>query len=109
MTIGGIIFTPSILRLMGTPDDVINESITYLRLYSCGLIFNVVYNMSAGILNAAGNSKRSLIYLAYASVTNIILDIILISFLAQMGVAGAAIATDISQVVFLRFGINFLN
>ena len=98
LTIGGVIFTPSILRLMGTPDNVINESITYLRLYSCGLIFNVVYNMSAGILNAAGNSKRSLIYLAYASVTNIILDIILISFL-KMGVAGAAIATDISQVV----------
>ena len=45
LTIGGVIFTPSILRLMGTPDDVINESITYLRLYSCGLIFNVVYNM----------------------------------------------------------------
>ena len=42
LTIGGVIFTPSILRLMGTPDDVINDSITYLRLYSCGLIFNVV-------------------------------------------------------------------
>ena len=107
LTIGGVIFTPSILRLMGTPDDVINESITYLRLYSCGLIFNVVYNMSAGILNAAGNSKRSLIYLAYASVTNIILDIILISFL-KMGVAGAAIATDISQVVSCVLALIFL-
>ena len=107
LTIGGVIFTPSILRLMGTPDDVINESITYLRLYSCGLIFNVVYNMAAGILNAAGNSKRSLIYLAYASVTNIILDIILISFL-KMGVAGAAIATDISQVVSCVLALAFL-
>ena len=107
LTIGGVIFTPSILRLMGTPDNVINESITYLRLYSCGLIFNVVYNMSAGILNAAGNSKRSLIYLAYASVTNIILDIILISFL-KMGVAGAAIATDISQVVSCVLALIFL-
>ena len=107
LTIGGVIFTPSILRLMGTPDDVINESITYLRLYSCGLIFNVVYNMSAGILNAAGNSKHSLIYLAYASVTNIILDIILISFL-KMGVAGAAIATDISQVVSCVLALIFL-
>ena len=90
LTIGGVIFTPSILRL-----------------YSCGLIFNVVYNMSAGILNAAGNSKRSLIYLAYASVTNIILDIILISFL-KMGVAGAAIATDISQVVSCILALIFL-
>ena len=107
LTIGGVIFTPSILRLMGTPDDVINDSITYLRLYSCGLIFNVVYNMSAGILNAAGNSKRSLIYLAYASVTNIILDIVLISFL-RMGVAGAAIATDISQVVSCILALIFL-
>ena len=107
LTIGGVIFTPTILRLMGTPDDVINDSITYLRLYSCGLIFNVVYNMSAGILNAAGNSKRSLIYLAYASVTNIILDIVLISFL-RMGVAGAAIATDISQVVSCILALIFL-
>ena len=76
-------------------------------IFTCGLIFNVVYNMSAGILNAAGNSKRSLIYLAYASVTNIILDIILISFL-KMGVAGAAIATDISQVVSCVLALIFL-
>ena len=54
--------------------------------------------MAAGILNAAGNSKRSLIYLAYASVTNIGLDLLLIGVF-KMGVAGAAIATDASQLV----------
>ena len=107
LTVGGVIFSPTILRLMNTPDDVIKDSVTYLRLYSCGLIFNVVYNMAAGILNAAGNSKRSLIYLAYASVTNIVLDLILIGVL-KMGVAGAAIATDISQVVSCMLAMKFL-
>ena len=63
--------------------------------------------MAAGILNAAGNSKRSLIYLAYASVTNIVLDLILIGVL-KMGVAGAAIATDISQVVSCMLAMKFL-
>ena len=107
LTVGGVIFSPTILRLMNTPDDVIKDSVTYLRLYSCGLIFNVLYNMAAGILNAAGNSKRSLIYLAYASVTNIVLDLILIGVL-KMGVAGAAIATDISQVVSCMLAMKFL-
>lgn len=107
LTVGGVIFSPTILRLMNTPDDVIKDSVTYLRLYSCGLIFNVLYNMAAGILNAAGNSKRSLIYLAYASVTNIVLDLILIGVL-KMGVAGAAIATDISQVVSCVLAMKFL-
>ena len=98
LTVGGVLFSRPLLLWMNTPEEVLEDSVIYLQIYFGGLIFNVLYNMAAGILNAAGNSRRSLIYLAYASVTNIGLDLILIGGL-KMGVAGAAIATDASQVV----------
>lgn len=107
LTLVGFIFTPQILEAMQTPTDVMNDSITYLRIFSLGLIFNVIYNMEAGILNAVGNSKRSLLYLAIASVTNIVLDIFFIKVL-NLGVLGAAIATDISQAVSCILAFFFL-
>ena len=70
-------------------------------------LFSVIYNMAAGILNAAGNSRRSVLYLACASITNIILDLVFIAGL-KMGVAGAAIATDISQLVSCVLSLRFL-
>ena len=70
-------------------------------------MFNVIYNMAAGILNAVGNSKRSLVYLAIASVSNIVLDLVFVMGL-HMGVAGVAIATDISQVLSSIFILRFL-
>ena len=79
----------------------------YMRLYFGGVLFSVVYNMAAGILNAAGNSKRSLLYLGVASITNIVLDLVLIAG-CKMGVAGAAIATDISQLVSCVLSLRFL-
>lgn len=96
LSLAGVLFSPQILIWMGTPAEVMSQSVRYLRLYSMGLIFNVIYNMCAGIVNAVGNSRRSLLYLAVASVTNIFLDLVLVEGLA-LGVAGAAIATDISQ------------
>ncbi len=107
LTIVGIFLSPQILRLMKTPSEVMIESISYLRIYFVGVIFNIIYNMSAGILNASGNSKIPLIYLGIASVTNIVLDLILIVIL-NMGVEGATIATDISQVVSCVLALLFL-
>ena len=98
LTVAGITLSPQILRWMGTPDEVMPQSVTYLRLYFAGLLFSVLYNMASGILNAVGNSKRSLLYLAIASFTNIVLDLLFIPVL-KMGIAGAAIATDISQIL----------
>ena len=77
LTAAGILFTPQLLAWMKTPSDVMEESVLYLKIYSGGLIFNIIYNMAAGILNAVGNSKRSLLYLAAASVVNIGLDLLL--------------------------------
>lgn len=107
LSIVGFIFTPQLLEWMKTPIEVMPESITYLRLFFLGTVFNIVYNMEAGILNAVGNSKRSLLYLGVASVTNIILDIIFVKILG-MGVSGVAIATNISQFISCILALRFL-
>lgn len=107
LTVGGILFSKEILLWMNTPEEVLTDSVKYLRLYSAGMMFNVVYNMAAGILNAAGNSRRSLGYLAIASVTNLILDLVFIVGM-KTGIAGAAIATNIGQMISCLLAIWFL-
>ena len=107
LTIGGVACGRALLEWMNTPAEVLEDAVTYIRIYFGGVLFSVVYNMIAGILNAAGNSRRSLIYLAYASLTNILLDLVFIVGL-KMGVAGAAIATDISQLVSCLLSLRFL-
>lgn len=103
----GIFASPSLLIMMKTPKVVLKSSILYLQIYCGGLIFNVIYNMATGILNAAGNSKKPLVYLAIASFTNIILDLLFIKIF-KLGVMGAAIATDISQAISCILAIGFL-
>lgn len=103
----GVIFSRDLLVWMKTPKSVLKDSVLYLKIYCGGLIFNVIYNMATGILNAAGNSKRPLIYLAIASVTNIILDLVFIKAL-KWGVKGAAIATDISQALSCVLAVGYL-
>ena len=103
----GVIFSRDLLVWMKTPKSVLKVSVLYLQIYCGGLIFNVIYNMATGILNAAGNSKRPLIYLAIASVTNIILDLVFIKAL-KWGVKGAAIATDISQALSCVLAVGYL-
>ena len=103
----GVILSRDLLVWMKTPKSVLKDSMLYLQIYCGGLIFNVIYNMATGILNAAGNSKRPLIYLAIASVTNIILDLVFIKAL-KWGVKGAAIATDISQALSCVLAVGYL-
>lgn len=107
LTVGGIACGRALLVAMNTPAEVLGDAVIYIRIYFGGVLFSVVYNMTAGILNAAGNSRRSLIYLAWASVTNIVLDLVFI-VIFRMGVAGAAIATDISQLVSCILSLRFL-
>ena len=107
LTVCGIAVSRALLTAMNTPAEVLEDAVLYMRLYFGGVLFSVVYNMTAGILNAAGNSRRSLVYLAWASVTNIVLDLVFI-VIFRMGVAGAAIATDISQLVSCVLSLRFL-
>lgn len=107
LTIVGIVTTPLLLKAMGTPKEVFNQASIYLKVYFGGILFSVVYNMSAGILNAVGNSKRSLVYLMIAATSNIFLDLLFV-VVFKMGIVGAAIATDISQLLSCIFIILFL-
>lgn len=96
LTILGIILTPAMLRLMNTPEDILGDSIVYLRIYFAGIIFVLIYNMGAAILRATGDSKSPLYYLMICCGINIVLDILFVLGF-RMGVAGAAIATLIAQ------------
>lgn len=96
ISIGGVMFTPQILRWMGTPESVLPNSITYFRIYCMGLLGLVLYNTTTGIFQALGDSRHPLYYLIISSITNIILDILFV-VVFDMGVAGAALATIIGQ------------
>lgn len=97
-TIVGIAATPAMLRLMKTPENVMEGSQTYLSIYFAGILFVFIYNVGSAILRAVGDSKRTLYFLIVCCFINIFLDIVLVVFF-HMGVAGAAIATVISQAV----------
>ena len=98
LTVIGVILTPQILRWMGTPDDVLVNSIAYFRMYFIGSIAVVMYNVGASILQSVGDSKSPMRYLIAASLINIVLDLILVGWL-HMGVAAAAFATIASKTV----------
>ena len=98
-------FSPLLLRLMGTPDEVINESISYFRAYFIGGIGLVMYAMFNSILQAVGNSRRGLYYLMIASGLNVILDLIMVK---PLGVFGAGLASSISQIVSALLAFLFL-
>ncbi len=98
LTIAGVALTPMILQWMGTPPDVLPQSIEYFRFYFCGAIFTVMYNIFVGILHAVGDSKHPLYYLIFSTFVNIVLDLLFVAVLG-LGVGSAAIATTISQGV----------
>jgi len=94
----GVIFAKPALTLMGTPDDVINHSVLYMRIYFVGMPVMMLYNFGAAILRAIGDTKRPLYYLLLAGVINVVLNLIFV-ICFHMGVAGVATATVLSQVV----------
>ena len=98
LTVAGVLLTPTVLRLMGTPDDVFREANLYLRIYFGGSTGFVLYNTFVGILQASGDSRHPLYYLIISSLLNIVLDVFFI-IVFKMGVDGAATATVISQCV----------
>ena len=96
LTVLGVVLTPMILGWMGTPDEVMPQSVSYFRYYFCGAIFTVLYNIFVGILHALGDSRTPLYYLILASFVNVVLDLLFVAVLGW-GVGSAAIATTISQ------------
>ena len=98
LSILGVKFTPTLLRWMGTPEDVIGNSITYFRIYCMGMMALILYNTATGIFQALGDSKHPLYYLAIASVANVVLDFLFVAGF-NWGVAGAALATVLGQMI----------
>ena len=96
MTVFGVAFTPWMLRAMGTPEDVMDLSATYIRIFFAGSLGLVLYNGLRGVMQAVGDGKNPLKYLIFCSVLNVILDITFIGVF-HTGVGGAALATIISQ------------
>lgn len=94
----GIIVSKPLLTLMGSPDEVINLSALYMRIYFIGMPVNLLYNFGAAILRAIGDTRRPLYYLIYAGIINVILNMLFVIFL-HMHVAGVALATIIAQAI----------
>ena len=98
MTLFGIIFSPTILRWIGTPSDVMSSSVLYLRIYFGGILSVMLYNMGSGILRAVGDSINPLYFLIVSSITNILLDLLFV-IVFDMGIAGVGWATLIAQTI----------
>lgn len=98
LTIGTLLGIDSILRLMKTPDDIFADSSLYIKIIFTGIGITMLYNMLSAILRAIGDSKTPLIFLAIASVINVILDLLFVVGF-KMGVEGVAYATVIAQAI----------
>lgn len=98
MAFVGAIFAKGALELMDTPDDVIDQSVLYMRIYFMGMPFFMLYNYGAAILRAVGDTKRPLLFLIISGITNAVLNLILV-IVFGLGVAGVAIATVIAQLI----------
>lgn len=94
----GIFAAGPLLRLMGTPQDVLDKSVLYMRIYFAGMPVIMLYNFGAAILRAVGDTKRPLYFLMAAGVVNVVLNLFFVITL-HMGVAGVALATVLSQCI----------
>lgn len=94
----GLLFSRQALQLIAVPDDIMDYALVYMRIYFAGVAFPILYNIGSAIMRAVGDSKRPLYFLIVCCLTNVVLDLVLVMGL-KMGVAGAALATVLSQVV----------
>jgi putative MATE family efflux protein len=94
----GIVMIPLMLKLINMPATVIGEATTYLSIYFAGLLGLMLYNIGAGILRAVGDSQRPFYFLVVCAVLNTILDLVFV-LVFDMGVAGVALATILSQAI----------
>ncbi|MEG1448708.1 MAG: MATE family efflux transporter [Oscillospiraceae bacterium] len=107
LAVVGTIFSPFILRLMGTPEAVFPNAVLYVRIYFAGILSVVLFNTASGIFQAVGDSKRPLYFLIVSSILNVILDILFVKTFS-FGIGGAAIATIISQSVSVVLAFYYL-
>ena len=107
ISIGVSFFTRPLLAMMKTPANLLDMAVQYLTIIFVGQITTVLYNYFAGVLRAFGDSKRPFWFLIISSYINVVLDLVLI-LVIPMGVAGAALATVISQGISVALCIWWL-
>ncbi len=98
LTVIGLLFARPLLHLMGSPEDVIDLAVLYVRILFAGMPVQMLYNFCAAVLRAVGDTKRPLYFLTIAGVINVILNLIFV-VVFRMSVAGVALATILSQAV----------
>lgn len=98
LTVIGITFADDILALMSTPEDILPLAALYMRIYFGGMLANMVYNFGSAILRAEGDTRRPMLYLTFAGIVNVILNLVFV-IVFDLDVAGVAIATVISQCI----------
>lgn len=101
MTFISMVAMKPLLRIMNTPEDIFQDAYVYIMIFCGGLFCTVLYNMVSSLMRAIGNSTVPLFFLLIAVVVNCVLDLLLI-LVFHMGVAGAALATVISQGLSVR-------
>jgi putative MATE family efflux protein len=104
----GIVLSGPLLRLIGTPEDMFREARIYMQIFQSGLIFLFGFNITSAILRGLGDSKTPLYFLLFSTLLNILLDLLFI-IVFHWGIAGAALATVISQAFAFFATIWFLN
>ena len=107
ITVAGMFLAEPILRLMNTPEEIIGDSVTYMKINFAGTIGLLAYNSGAVILRSFGDSKTSLYILILSSLVNVVLDLLFVLGFG-MGVAGAAYATVIATFVSAAVCIGYL-
>ena len=103
----GIALAPELLRMMDMPSDVLPEATVYLRIYLTGVAPNLLYNVSAGMVRAMGDSKRPLLYLGFSGALNLVMDLLFVAWLGW-GAAGAAAATVMAQVLSCLLCLGYM-
>lgn len=107
LSVLGVLFTPTILTWMGTPENVMPNSVSYFRVWCSGMLGLVLYNTSNGIFQALGDSRHPLYFLLISACTNAVLDLLFVAVF-HWGVAGAALATVIGQTLSALLGLGYL-
>ncbi|MBR1673185.1 MAG: MATE family efflux transporter [Fretibacterium sp.] len=103
----GLVMARPLLEVMNVPEDVMELSVLYLRIYFLGMPFIMLYNFGAAVLRSKGDSQRPLVCLAVSGVINVILNLILV-IVFHLGVAGVGIATVISNAISAGMALRFL-
>ena len=96
LTVIGVVGTKEMLRLMSTPDEIIDLAADYLRIYFAGITATTIYNFGSALLRAIGDTKRPLYYLLAAGAVNVVLNLLFV-IVFKMDVSGVALATIISE------------